>query len=159
MSGVPTIPRFDRRDQTTKRKKFLAACINRGGGRYDKACDLFTQAALKDVTKAGGLSCGFTGKDWSKQFKDHYQWCLNSDTSQRRSEVRTRTRSLKRCEASGGGQSRIDARCDHYARLSAEQSRSNKSSRCGLRHDQWEEGILGKKWVPESLRETAGNAV
>ncbi len=140
--------RFERKDATVKRQRFLAACINRGGGRYSKVCDAFSQKALSDVEKAKGMNCGLSGKDWSSQFSDHYQWCLNADNWQRASEEKTRARSLKRCKASGGEQSQSKARCDHFARLSAEQSRSSNQYNCRLKSSLWKLGDVGslKRW-------------
>ncbi len=140
--------RYEREDQNYKRQRFLAACLNRGGGRYSKACDAFSQAALVDVKKAQDLNCGLTGKDWSLKFKDHYQWCLNADSWQRVSEAKTRARSLKRCKANGGGSSQATARCNHFARLSAEQARSNSTNRCGFTFGRWGLSDTGnfEKW-------------
>ncbi len=140
--------RFDRRHKLDKRKDYLAACIHRGGGRYSKTCDGFAKMAVKDVAKAAKLKCNFSGREWSGRYKDHYQWCLNADNLQRRSEVRARNKAMKRCQKSGGNKSRRGVICDHFARLSAEQSRSESQYNCGLRSPIWKLADIGnlKKW-------------
>ena len=128
------------KDETKARKTHLATCVARGGGPNNKECNDYTKAALNQVKTGEDNVCGFGGPQWSKEAKVHYQRCLKIGNWERKAEADDRDRAIKHCLAQRGGSEIGRLACDHYARLSAVQTDTNKKLNCGLVGGGWRQG-------------------
>ncbi len=127
----------DRKRENKARETALAACVARGGGPYVKACDDYATAAVRQFQRAQKNACGFTGPLWRKDFAYHYQQCLRMDAWERKTKRQARRKAIQRCVAQIGESGESRMACDHYARIAAEQTRSNRKNNCGLKGQRW----------------------
>jgi translation initiation factor 2 beta subunit (eIF-2beta)/eIF-5 len=124
-------------DMLKGKRAELSACLARGGGSYVKRCDTYARDALTQVLDGRKADCGYKGRRWSKEYADHYQWCLKVEPWDLRNEKESRDIALETCREQGGEGKEGQIACDHYARLAAEQTRSNRKLGCGLKGRRW----------------------
>jgi hypothetical protein len=124
-------------DALREARQALSACLVRGGGPFVERCDKYAHEAVRQYDRARRNECGFGGSRWSGSYRRHYQWCLSVDPWDSRNEEQFRKDELERCIAQGGKGEEGKMACDHYARLAAEQSASNRKYECGLKGRRW----------------------
>ena len=74
--------------------------------------------------------CRLAGARWGGDFQAHYNWCMSVERARAQSETDTRAADLARCTTSASDGA--DAKCDHYARVSAVQIATAKKANCTI---------------------------
>ncbi len=86
----------DRRAEETKRDRDLKQCERKVV--VDEECDIFAKRAVKANDVAEDKDCRLTDSDlWSSNYKQHYQFCLESNYEERQSQQQLRRRQLRQC--------------------------------------------------------------
>ncbi len=104
-------------------------------------CADFAVAALDDNDTNRASQCGYKGAQWSSDYREIYGRCLESSPKRRQSEVAERKEALDDCTRLA--QRSQQFACDHFARMSVEQNKSNVSNRCGFRGAEWSDDLKG----------------
>ncbi len=120
------------------RQHKIAHCLERGGGRFDAKCHAYAETAVEQAETAVKRDCGYSGRRWSQNYRDHYQFCLKVSPFDRRAETETREQALSRCLAAGTNSWQGREACNHFARVAMAQSRTNEKLKCGLEGALWQ---------------------
>ncbi|MEE9589410.1 MAG: PAN domain-containing protein [Hyphomicrobiaceae bacterium] len=111
----------ERRDQVT--------------GTRQAYCADYARQAIESQDENLVRRCGFKGDRWGSNYSAHYRWCLRVDRNAAAGEMQTRARMVQQCNQFAGDQR--SARCDHYARVAVQQSKSAQEARCGYSGARW----------------------
>jgi len=87
--------------------------------------------------------CGYSGPRWHRSHARHYRWCLRADRADVRAETRRRANDLKHCTNLAARLKK--ARCDHFARLAVEQSRTAERASCDFDGPLWSTRLSAHK--------------
>jgi hypothetical protein len=98
-------------------------------------CADFAVAALDDNDANRANQCGYTGPSWSSNYREIFGRCLESSPKRRQAEADERREALDDCTRLAKRSQQVT--CDHYARMSVEQQKSNVANRCGYRGPDW----------------------
>jgi len=115
-----------------------------GGRGQTAACVKYAAGSVQAQVKNLRQRCGFRGARWNVNFARHYQYCMRVSTRESKVETRARAGMINNCvshanagDAHGNAGNLKQKRCDHYARISVAQSRTNTQSGCGFRGRIW----------------------
>ncbi|HFB2048690.1 MAG: hypothetical protein HRT83_03510 [Hyphomicrobiaceae bacterium] len=61
-------------------------------------CDMYGKLALKQAIDSKKYNCGFRGKAWGRDLKDHVNWCASVDPTQWRAQLKYRRLELQKCK-------------------------------------------------------------
>jgi hypothetical protein len=62
-------------------------------------CPTYGKLALQQQKKNEALKCGFSGPDWSSDFKAHIAWCNSVGPDKWKAKLTERTQKLAACKA------------------------------------------------------------
>lgn len=116
----------------------LAECANRAIVAQ-QACQAYAQQAVGAAEAAIANACGIGGGGWSRNYADHFNWCLGAPQAARDQETAARTNQLQGCIAAkqaAADQARRDA-CAQYAASAVGQQKENASRSCSFTGGRW----------------------
>ncbi len=101
------------------------------------ACADYAVEALSQNDDNIANQCGYSGVLWPAVFGDAYGRCLDTSPKRRQVDRDERARSIAECRTVVTQSN--DLACDHFARLSVEEMKTNRQNKCGLRGAGWSE--------------------
>jgi PAN domain len=99
------------------------------------ACADYAVEALDQNNANITNQCGYRGPTWPVSFSDAYSRCLDASPRLRKAERDDRAQSIEECRTVVARSDELA--CDHYARLSVEEMKTNQQNRCRLRGPLW----------------------
>lgn len=101
-------------------------------------CDNYASFAVSDAFAAKNKGCGFKGRRWGTNFKQHRNWCRKQGVTMAMltSEDRARKNALAKCKSGGGKPT--NAQCNTYAQAAINQQNSNLLNKCGYKGRRWQ---------------------
>ncbi len=84
--------------QVARRERALSQCIARGGGPFDRTCDVYANKAVQQFVRSQQRGCNFRGRRWHANYLEHYRWCQKARPAERNRQTRQRRRALRLCK-------------------------------------------------------------
>lgn len=114
-------------------------------------CAAFASRAVDDYERNLADRCGLRGPLWHGRYKRHFRRCKRLEPAARRDERNARAEALEECR-NLAGRSR-SMRCEHYARMSIQQQKSNTLNGCGFSGELWRGNRRAlERWCEEGTR-------
>ena len=77
---------------------FIAAAAFSSAANAQANCDTYGKLALQQQKENEALKCGFTGPEWSSDFKAHVAWCGSVGPDQWKVQLQQREQKLVACK-------------------------------------------------------------
>ncbi len=98
-------------------------------------CDAYAELAVEQNEENVRNNCGFSGRRWQSDYRNHFDWCVGASKTAADSETRARDKDLAGC---AGGR---DNFCKTYARTAVGQNEQNAKQGCGLCGRRWQSSV------------------
>ena len=118
-------------------------------GSRQKQCRNYANKAITDYESNSLVeNCGFSGRKWTDDFAEHFDFCTDATAEERRKRRRERKRDLEQCKKEAGsddnreetGAGRLN--CRQYARKSLKQQETNIENKCGFNNKlRWQSSL------------------
>ena len=111
--------------------------LSPGRGESGKVrCRIYAETAISQQKENLRRRCRFSGKQWSTDFRHHYQWCMKVPKAKADAETRARAEALKH-KCAPALQADKKQRCRIYAETAVSQQEENAHRGCRLRGHRW----------------------
>jgi PAN domain len=96
-------------------------------------CSDYATKAVAANSQNVNQECNLTGARWSDDFQTHYSWCMGVHRDEASTEADARGADIAQCLQTV--QAGVDAKCDHYVRISMVQIETARKANCALPQD------------------------
>ena len=111
--------------------------LSPGRGESGKVrCRIYAETAISQQKENLRRRCRFSGKQWSTDFRHHYQWCMKVPKAKVDAETRARAEALKhKCAPAHNADKK--QRCRIYAETAVSQQEENARRKCRFKGNEW----------------------
>ena len=125
----------ERKAERVGQKNAINSCVEELNYSKRNQCDHYAKMAVLQNNSWAKTGCGRTEKGrWSRDYKQHYSWCLSAEKPALERAQKVRENQLQQCFAYEGAKT---GPCHDYAETAIAQFRKNIAKGCDLHGLRW----------------------